>query len=833
MEKFIIVDGNSLANRAFYAMPYLSNRNKQPSGAVFGFANLIVKLIVEQRPTYFAVAFDHARKTFRNEMYEAYKAKRKETPQDLLDQFPTIKQMLNIMGIKTFEFVGYEADDIIGTLAKQTEIEKILVSGDRDLLQLIDKKTSVWLTKKGVTDIEKYDENALFEKYGLKPEGIVELKSLMGDSSDNIPGVMGVGEKTALSLLHNYGDLEGVYNHIDEIGGKLQEKLLFGKESAFLSQKLARIKTDCQFDCSLESCKYIFPFTQKVRDFFEEWDFRSLVGRKDIFSEEVRAKNSDVKRTCLENLSQVKDLAQSCKNQFCIDIANMEFSLSATEVFYIKKEIDFFSPTIDLCDALKIFKSVFENSNIVKITNSSKSDIKLLNSLGIEFNNFFDIEIARYLLYAGLPKLPQAKVQDFIQLKDELQTKMDEEKVLNLYENLEIPLSKVLADMENEGFKLDESVLDELEEKYKSELETLTQKIYALAGEEFNINSPKQVANILFDKLGLKSFNNKKQSTSFAVLDDIRWQHEIVEYLISYRKLSKIVSTYINVYKKICETSGSVIHTTLNQTLTSTGRLSSSEPNMQNIPTRDEEGRVLRKIFVSKYNNGRIISADYNQIELRLLAILAKEQSMLDAYRHGVDIHAKTASEIFGVPVEKVTKEERRDAKAVNFGIIYGISDFGLSQNIKTSRNKAKNYIQNYFSKYPQIKTFMDSNINYAKEHGFIRSFFGRIRHIPELSSSNYQVRKFGERVAMNMPLQGTASDVIKMAMIEVSKEIERRHFKSHIILQIHDELIVDSPAEEVDQMKEILKTTMESVCDFELPLVVSVSDGKNLFECK
>ena len=814
-------------------MPYLSNRNKQPSGAVFGFANLLMKLISEQKPTYLAVAFDHARKTFRNDIFYAYKAKRKETPPDLLAQFPVIKQMLQIMGIKTFEIAGIEADDIIGTLAKNSGTQNILVSGDRDLLQLIDSHTNVWLTKKGVTDIEKYDTQALFEKFGLAPEGIIELKSLMGDQSDNIPGVAGVGEKTALTLLHQYGDLDGVYQNIENISGKLKEKLLEGRENAFMSRTLATIKTDCQFEWSLEDCKFVFPLSQSSRDFFEEWDFRSLVARKDLFAEGVRAKTTQVKRTCLESLAQVETMAKMVGNYFCYDLTNLEFSTTCDEVFYIKKEIDFFSNTIDVDEALKILKPVFEDERVEKITNSSKSDIKHLKYLNIKLNNFFDIEIARYVLFAGLPKLAPASVQDFIGIKNELEEKMSTQQVSSIYKNLEIPLVTVLADMENEGFRLDEEVLNELEEKFASQLMQLTSQIYSLAGEEFNINSPKQVATILFDKMGLKSFNNKKQSTNFAVLDDIRWQHEIVELIISYRKVSKIVSTYINVYKKICQTSGAVVHTTLNQTLTSTGRLSSSEPNMQNIPTRDEEGRVLRKIFISKYPDGKIISADYNQIELRLLANLAQEDSMIDAYRHGVDIHTKTASEIFDVPVEKVTSSQRRDAKAVNFGIIYGISDFGLSQNIKTSRVNAKKYIDNYFSRYPKIKTFMDKNINFAKENGFVRSYFGRIRHIPEMNSSNYQVRKFGERVAMNMPLQGTASDIIKMAMIDVYKKLQQNNLKSHIILQIHDELIVDSPAEEVDKVKQILKDCMENVCDFPLPLIVSVGEGKNLFECK
>ncbi len=830
MDKFIIVDGNSLANRAFYAMPYLSNRNKLPSGAVFGFANLLVKLIEQQNPTYLAVAFDHARKTFRNEIFADYKGTRKETPPDLRAQFPVIKNMLSVLGIKTFEIAGIEADDIIGTLSKLSNCQNILVSGDRDLLQLVGEHTEVWLTKKGVTEIEKYDEKALFEKYGLKPSGIVDLKALMGDTSDNIPGVSGVGEKTALSLLEKYSDLDGVYENVDLISGKLHEKLVADKEKAYMSQKLATIKTDCDIDFSLDECRYVFPLSQEARNFFEEYDFRSLTNRKDLFAEGVRSEKSVAKRVQIQGLEDVEKLKKNIKKYLCFDIENLEFCASE-DVFFLKKEIDLFSPSIDIDEVLKSLKEVFEDEKITKITYNSKNDHKILKKLGIDFVNFFDIDIASYVLYAGLPKSPKVPVEDFVNTKNRLETALENEGVSKVYYDIEIPLVKVLADMEEEGFKIDGEILQSLSEKYNEQLKNVTQEIFELAGEEFNVNSPKQVAHILFDKLGLKAFNNKKQSTSFAVLDEIRWQHEIVEKIITYRKISKLVNTYITVYQNILKTSGDVIHTIFNQTLTSTGRLSSSEPNMQNIPTRDEEGKNLRRIFVSKYPNGRIVSADYSQIELRLLANLAEEDSMIDTYRQGIDIHTKTASEIFGVPVEQVTSSQRRDAKAVNFGIIYGISDYGLSQNIKTSKMKAKNYIESYFERYPKIKQFMDGNVEFAHKNGFVKSFFGRVRHIPEISSSNANVRKFGERVAMNMPLQGTASDIIKLAMIEVENRL--KNMKSHMILQIHDELIIDAPEDEVEKVENLLKDCMENVCHFAVPLSVSVSSGHNLFDCK
>lgn len=831
MEKFIVIDGNSLANRAFYAMPYLSNREKQPSGAVFGFANLLVKLISEQKPDYIAVAFDHARQTFRNQIYADYKGTRSATPDDLIKQFPVIKSMCQIMGVKVFEFAGIEADDIIGTIARSSGKHNILVSGDRDLLQLISPTTQVWLTRKGVTEVEVFDEEALRQKFGLKPSGIIDLKALMGDSSDNIPGVAGVGEKTALSLLSEYRDLDDIYAHVENIKGKLQEKLVNGKDFAYMSKTLATIKTDCEIGFVLDECKYHFPFSQEVKDFFDAWDFRSLSNRKDIFADGVASKHQEVEKIQLKTLDDVKNFASQVENVLCYDLDNLEFSVGAEKVFFVKKEFDLFSENLEVSQVVGALKDAFENEGVLKITNSSKDDIKALKRYGIELRNFFDIDIARYVLYAGLPKTEKPAVNEYLGQKVSLERLMIKENVFMIYKDIEIPLVRVLSSMEEEGFKINPEELKALDEKYSAELDATTSKIYELAGEQFNINSPKQVAEILFDKLKISSWNNKKRSTSIDVLEDIKDQHEIVEWIIHYRKIAKLVSTYIKVYQNLCETSGDVIHTVFNQTLTATGRLSSSEPNMQNIPTRNEEGKNLRKIFVSKYKDGQIISADYSQIELRLLANMAEEDSMIAAYKNGIDIHTKTASEIFGVPVEEVTAEQRRDAKAVNFGIIYGISDFGLAQNIKSSVARAKHYIENYFVRYPKIKDFMDKNIEFAKEHGYIKSYFGRIRHIPEIQSSNKTVEKFGERVAMNMPLQGTASDIIKMAMVGVFDKLQ--NMQSHMILQIHDELIIDAPPQEVEQVMDILKNTMENAYHFVVPLTVSVSSGKNLFECK
>ena len=829
MEKFLIVDGNSLANRAYYAMPYLSNIKAEPSGAVFGFANILIKLIVEQKPDYIAVAFDHARKTFRNEIYEAYKGTRKETPPDLIKQFPVIKNMLKLMNIKVLEYEGIEADDIIGTLSTSSDKENILLSGDRDLLQLVNQNTVVWLTKKGVTEIDVMDEKAIKNKYGFSPKGIIDLKALMGDSSDNIPGVSGVGEKTALSLLDKYSTLDGVYQHIDEITGKLKDKLINDKDNAYLSKTLATIKTDCDIQINFDEYTYSYPFDENVREFFEYMNFNSFLKREDIFGT-PKKKEVAVKEILIDDLKVVDTLIGEIKDEFSYDLEELKFA-SKKNAYFLKKDLDLFSVNIDEKDVLKKLKNIFEDEKIVKITKNAKKDIKILKKHGIFLKNFFDLEIARYVCFSSFVKDGKENVFEFFKLKEDFEKEIEAKKVDYIFYKIELPLVEVLADMEEEGFKVDESALDEIDEKISQEIGEIEARIFAEAGEKFNINSPKQVAEILFDKLKIVPYNNKKRSTSFAILDELRFEHEIVNDIIRYRKLYKLKSTYINVYKELIKTRGDVIHTIFNQTLTNTGRLSSSEPNMQNIPTRDEEGRNLRKIFVSKFNDGLIVSADYSQIELRLLANMADEKSMIEAYQHGVDIHTKTASEIFNVPIDKVTSAMRRDAKAVNFGIIYGISDFGLSQNIKTTRNKAKEYIDSYFERYPNIQNFMNKNIEFAKEHGYAKTDFGRIRMIPELKSSNFNVRKFGERVAMNMPLQGTASDIIKLAMIATFREL--KNFESHIILQVHDELVIDVKKEELSKVVDIVKRCMENVKAYAVPLVVNVGVGKTLYDCK
>ena len=832
MDKLLIVDGNSIANRAFYALPFLSNHNGQPSGAVFGFANILIKIIGELSPTHLVIAFDHARKTFRNEIYPEYKMQRKSTPEELISQFPLIKQMLSAMKIKTIEESGIEADDIIGSISKSCDCTKIILSGDRDLLQLIDASTSVWLTKKGVSEVDKVDKDKIKEEFEITPEQVIELKALMGDTSDNIPGVSGVGEKTAKALILEYGSLDNVYKNIESIRPKLQEKLINDKEIAYISKTLATIKTDCDINFNLEECKIVYPLPISAYNFFKEMDFTSLVRNKLLFSEETtdESTNNVTERVKLtkENLDKLNSLKS---DYFCYNLSDMEFIIDGT-IYYLDKVIDMFSDGLDVDEVILSLKPIFENDKALKITASAKQDMHLLCKYGIKLNNYFDLAVGDYIINAGLKQASNFSLEDYLDKYNSLKKQISENKLDIIYEDIEKPLIEILFNMERDGFRVNRERLFELDKEYSEKLEKLTKEIYSEAGEEFNINSPKQVAHILFDKLGIKSYNNKKQSTKAGILEELR-HIPLVDNILTYRKFAKLKNTYIDVYEKLTSESGDVIHTTFNQTLTSTGRLSSSEPNLQNIPTRDDYGKNLRKIFVSKFGGGKIISADYNQIELRLLADMSGEEDLIKSYKEGRDIHSLTASQIFNVDIDKVTPLERREAKAVNFGIIYGISEYGLSQNIKITVDSAKKYISSYFSRYPKVKEFMDNNVAFAKEKGYAVTKFGRIRKIPEINSSKYNIRMFGERVAMNMPLQGTASDIIKLAMIRVAKSLKDKNLKSQLILQIHDELIIDTYPGEEEVVKTVLKEAMENVATLNVPLVVSMGEGESLYDCK
>ncbi len=832
MNKLLLIDGNSIANRAFYALPFLSNQEGKPSGAVFGFANIIIKLLQEEKPSHVVVAFDHARKTFRNEMYSEYKMQRKPTPEELISQFPIIKEMLQTMGILCVEQEGIEADDIIGTISKQFDGEKYILSGDRDLFQLIDKDTTILFTKKGVSELDRVDEPRLYEIFGIKPSQITDLKGLMGDTSDNIPGVKGVGEKTAISLLENYETIENLYKNIDKISGKLKEKLIADKDMAFLSKSLATIARDCKLTYQKEDLKFTMPFRGELYNFFMAWNFSSLLKNKALFASMINEEKTEAKKQEKLDKEILEKISNSTERVFCYDLANCKF-LYKNATYFLETNYSLFDMGLTFEDVVNSLKNIFQNPNILKISYNVKNDMHLLARYNIKLCNYFDLGLAEYLVKAGIKtgesQLPLSQYQKEM---EDMQNAITKHDLQYVYDRIEKPLTELLFEMESAGFKINEEKLDEIAGEFKEKLQELTKQIYLEAGEEFNINSPKQVAYILFEKLGITAYNNKKQSTRATVLEELSYI-PIVSNILLYRKYSKLINTYIDVYKNICLSKGSIIHTTFNQTLTSTGRLSSSEPNLQNIPTRRDEGRTLRKIFISKFEGGKIISADYNQIELRLLADMSGEEKLIEAYNNNEDIHRLTASQIFGVPLSEVSTAQRRDAKAVNFGIIYGISDYGLSQNIKSTRNMAKEYINSYFNRYPKVKEFMEQNVADAQQRGYALTKFGRKRLIPELSSSKYITRTFGERVAMNMPLQGTASDIIKLAMLEVANGLKEGGFKSQLILQIHDELIVDVYPGEEEGVQNLLKEKMEGVAKLKVPLIVSIGTGESLYDCK
>ena len=851
MGNFFIIDGNSLINRAFYALPLLSNEKGEFSNAVYGFCNILTKLITENSPSYIAVAFDLKEKTFRHKMYDGYKAQRKGMPTELASQMPILKKMLSLMNIKTLELAGFEADDIIGTLSKSCNIKTCIITGDKDSLQLIDENTEVWLTRKGISEIEKFDLNHLNEVYGIKPKQIIDLKALMGDSSDNIPGVKGVGEKTALNLIKEYENVENIYENINNIKGKLQEKLILDKDLCFLSKTLATINVNTPINFNLKEAEFSFPFNNEVAEFFNEYNFKTLLNKPQLFNGEVNLTKKETKKitkvlikTKEEIINLVNELKNSNPFAICFD-EDIHISNSNYQEYIIETRKDLLSLNLTYNEILKLLKEVLEDENAKKIIFDIKQTKHNLNKENITLTGeIYDILLADYLLKSG--KKPVKDINSLCEdfgfetdclacclyfLNKTFKNLLKEKEMVSLYEDIEFPLINVLYNMEKCGFKLDYEMLLKLNKEYNNEIKLLNEEIINYAGTEFNVNSPKQLADVLFNKLNLP--NKAKNSTNIEVLESLLNVHPIIESIIRYRKITKLNSTYVESYLNKIDKDNHVVHTMFNQMLTSTGRLSSTEPNLQNIPIREEEGRNLRKIFISSFENGKIISADYNQIELRLLAHFSNDPKLVEGFKNNDDIHKNTASEIFNVPPDFVNSEMRRKAKAVNFGIIYGISDFGLSQSVKCSRKEAKLFIEKYFESYPQVKKFLESSIEFAKNNGYVKTLFNRRRIIDELNSNNYNMKQFGERVALNMPLQGTASDIIKLAMIEVDKTLKKQNLKSKLILQIHDELIIDAHPEEINKVKDILKEKMENIVSLNVPLVVSISEGSSLFEAK
>ncbi len=842
MEKFVIIDGNSLVNRAFYALPMLRSLSGKPCNAVFGFINMILNVISSEKPKYFACAFDAGKHTFRHNMYADYKGKRDKMPEDLAEQLPILKELLTAMGIKIIEQSEIEADDLIGSLSRKFEADFILVSGDRDLLQLINDNTTVWLTQKGISNVLKVDREVLKQEFGLNPEQVIDLKSIMGDSSDNIPGVAGIGKVGATKLISEYGSLDNIYQNIDKITGSNQKKLIENKEMAYLSYKLATIKLDVDIDCKIEDFEYTIPFNQETYELMRDLDFKSIIGKKEWFdnhnntSLETKEIVKNAKILEINSNVELNDMIKNLPDSFAVSADNLTIIFSFQECEYVLyKNSEIFNKHLD-----KI-KEIF-SGNKQKICFDAKALMHDLDYYDIQINNYFDVSLAIYIANEmdGEISLDDAlklnnistetKTYSLIMLKEIYVGKLINNVQLKLYSDIELPLVKVLFDMEKTGFMVDTNQIKTLSNSYHQELNEITEKIYELSGENFNINSPKQLQSVLFDKLKIE-YTGKK-GTSIEVLNEISDKHEVVNYIIRYRKISKLISTYLDGMLNYVQSDGK-IHTTFMQRSTSTGRLSSREPNLQNLPIRDDEGRALRKMFSSSFSNGTIISADYNQIELRLMANFSGDENMIADYLSGKDIHTATASKIFNVSISEVNSSMRRVAKSVNFGIIYGISAFGLSQNIKTSQKEASQFIKKYMEIYPKVKTYGDECIKKAREKGYVSTIMGRVRHIPDINSSNHVMRAFAERVAKNMPLQGSASDIIKIAMIRVFNRLKSEKLKSKLILQIHDELVIDCVENESSKVKKILKEEMESVINLTVPLLVEVNEGKTLYDAK
>ena len=859
MKKVILVDGNNLLFRSYFATAYSGNMMKNskgfPTNGLYGLVNMLNKIIREEKPEYMLVAFDKG-KTFRHEKYLDYKGGRNETPDDLKKQFSVAKKLVPLMGIKCFEIDNYEADDIIGTYSKMAlidpEFETTIVSSDKDLLQLINEETEVKLLKQ--KDYIRMNEETFIDTYGIKPIRMIDLKGLMGDASDNIPGVKGIGEKTALKLLQEYDSLENVYDNIDNIKGATKQKLIDGKESAFMSKDIATIYNEVPVTYSLEELKYDGPDVNSLREMYSDLEFYSFL--KDF--KETGKKEEKLEYKIIENVNDLKlkekvsaYLEISETNYHNADIYGMSL-YDGENAYYVPFEV------------LKENKNILDGKEIY--TYDLKKMIVSLNKYDIDIKNCtFDAMIAGYILNynvkddiaylantfnyditlfdnfkkeknmstEALADLTVKKAKFIYDIKDEFINKMKEEEQLELFSNIEMKLSSVLASMEIEGVRVDTKVLDEMGENINKKLDELTSEIYDYAGEEFNIQSPKQLGEVLFEKLEIPYPKKKKTSYSTAreILDKIVDYHPIVEKIIEHRTLNKIYTTYI-VGIKNCVKEDGKLHTIYTQTLTRTGRLSSIEPNLQNIPIRYKEGKEIRKAFIPE-ENSVFLSSDYSQIELRMFAHMSGEQNLIDAFKHHLDIHTKTAMDIYHVSKDEVTKNMRRDAKAVNFGIIYGISSFGLAEDLGVDIKTAKKFLDNYLETFPGIKNYMDKVIKDAYETGYVKTIMNRKRKIDELYNTNHMIKVQGERMALNTPVQGSSADILKKAMIDIYNEFNRLNLKSKMILQVHDELIFNVKNDELEKVKEIVINFMENAYKLNVPLEVDVEIGKNWYDAK
>ncbi len=880
-EKIVLIDGHSIINRAFYGVPELTNIKGLHTNAVYGFLNIMFKILEDEKPQYLCVAFDLKAKTFRHKMYEQYKGTRKPMPQELHEQVPVLKDVLKAMQIKTMEKEGYEADDILGTLARMSEkkgMEVSLISGDRDLLQIATNKTKIRIpkTKGGRTETEDYYADDVFEKYQVSPTGFIDLKALMGDTADNIPGVPKVGEKTATQLMVQFGSLDGIYEHVEEIDKKaIKESLKENKELADLSKILATIKTDCELDFDYDDAKIKDFYTKEAFELFQMLEFKNYLQRFQLggFEKNNEKKASDEFQlvTDLSECEKVfKKASEQSKTAFSI-IEEETGKMEALSITFSDKDIyvlpvQGFLTQEYLTDKLRQLQNhtqlitfyckkayayldltckdmIFDVMIAAYLINPLKNDYQIedianeyLGIMLLDFkqrfpkmtvNKALTEKEAEFLEYAGYESYVAFKAQ--ILLED----KLKEQGMLSLYNTIEIPLTRVLFDMEQEGILIDQEELKRYGESLVGRIAELEQTIYEQAGITFNINSPKQLGEILFEKMEIPGGKKTKTgySTAADVLEKLSEEYPIVSDILEYRGLTKLKSTYAEGLTSCIKADGR-IHTTFNQTITATGRISSTEPNLQNIPIRMELGRQIRKAFVPQ--KGFIfMDADYSQIELRLLAHISQDEKLIEAYHMNSDIHRITASQVFHTPFEEVTDLQRRNAKAVNFGIVYGISSFGLSQDLSINRKEATKYIEDYFHTYPDVKAFLDRIVKEAKETGYVTTLYGRRRPIPELSSSNFMQRSFGERVAMNSPIQGTAADIMKIAMIRVYEHLKKENLRSKILIQVHDELLLEVAEDEIETVQNILTNEMQQAAQLSVSLEVDVHTGNNWYEAK
>ena len=863
-DKFLVIDGSSLIHRAFFALPPLMTKQGLHTGAVYGLCNMLLKLLGDLQPAYMAVAFDKSRKTFRTELYADYKGQRKPTPSELSEQFPLAMKVLGTMGIPTLELDNYEADDIIGTFAVHApeDVEVIIVTGDRDELQLVDTRTKVYYTKRGISDIQIFDEAEFAANYeGLVPKQLIELKGLMGDASDNIPGVPGVGPKTALKLIKEYGDVETVLENIDKVSGKaLKAKLADNKESALLSKKLATICTEAPVDTDI--AKYaLAPLREEARTLLQDLEFRNMYDRFasvlggaqhsfDLFGETVEQESAPTEHVTLP--AQAEQLFAALKA--CREAVPVAVTVSGQlpELYFSRAELlvegkvyilDSFSSCWDKFDAW------LADAGCKKLTVDSKELYKCCLCRKVQAQGIVDdVALAAYLADPGhnsyaladlskryLASTLPTDCENIALLAVQLREQLKEYEQLALYEELELPLAPVLAKMELSGITPDMELLAQLNEDMTARIAQLEKQAMEQAGEEFNLKSPKQLGIILFERLQLPVIKKTKTgySTDAKVLEALEGKHPLIATILEHRKLAKLQSTYLDGLKPLVNAKTGRIHTHFQQTVTVTGRLSSTDPNLQNIPTRTEEGKQIRRIFVPGAGYDYLMSCDYSQVELRILACIAHDELLLDAFRHGQDIHARTAAEVFGVPLAEVTHEMRSRAKAVNFGIVYGISDFGLAKQLDVGRKEAAGYIESYFARYTGVKKYMEDIVAKAREQGYVSTLMGRRRYLPDIRHSNFNLRSFAERTAINTPIQGTAADIMKKAMIDVERALEQAGCKSRILLQVHDELVLEVTEDERERVAELVRATMQAAASLEIPLLADVNFGKNWAETK